>query len=134
MTVTKTPIVETFDPPRSGQRRRFTTEQKQTLSLLEQAKAPDSSISAVARRYGISPSLVFRWKHMQDEGALAGLEADERVVAETEVKDLRAKVRELERLLGKKTMEAEILKEGIELARGKGLLLPRSSSGKGGSR
>ena len=132
MTVTKTPIVETFDPPRSGQRRRFTTEQK--LSLLEEAKAPGSSISAVARRYGISPSLVFRWKHMQDEGALAGLEADERVVAETEVKDLRAKVRELERLLGKKTMEAEILKEGIELVGRKGLQLRRSSSGKGGSR
>jgi hypothetical protein len=31
-------------------------------------------------------------------------------------------------------MEAEILKEGIELARGKGLLPPRSSSGKVGSR
>jgi transposase len=61
---------------------------------------------------------------MQDEGALAGLEADVRVVAEAEVKDLRAKVRELERLLGRKTMEAEIPKEGIELARGKGLLLP----------
>lgn len=132
MNVTETPIVETFDPPRSGQRRRFTTEQK--LSLLEEAKAPGSSISAVARRYGISPSLVFRWKHMQDEGALAGLEADERVVAETEVKDLRAKVRELERLLGKKTMEAEILKEGIELVGKNGLQLRRSSSGKGGSR
>ena len=45
---------------------------------------------------------------MQEDGALAGLEADERVVAETEVKQLRAKVRELERLLGKKTMESEV--------------------------
>jgi transposase-like protein len=90
MNVTETPIVETFDPPRSGQQRRFTTEQK--LSLLEEAKAPGSSISAVARRYGIWSSLVFEWKHMQDEGALAAREADERVVAETEVTDLRAKV------------------------------------------
>ena len=49
MTAIKTPIVETFaSPPRSGQRRRFTTEQK--LSLLEEATAPGSSISAVARR------------------------------------------------------------------------------------
>ena len=132
MTDTKTPLVETFDPPRSGHRRRFTTEQKQ--SLLAEAAAPGSSISAVARRYGISPSLMFRWKTLQDEGALAGLDADERVVAETEVKELRARVRELERLLGKKTMEAEILKEGIEIARGKGWLLPRTLSGKGGSR
>ena len=97
MTVTKTTIVATFDPPRSGQPRRFTTEQK--LSLLEEAKAPGSSISAVARQYGIAPSLVFRWKQMQDEGVLAGLEAYERVVAETEVKDLRTKVKEFARLL-----------------------------------
>jgi len=132
MTDTKSPIVETFEPARPGQRRRFTAEQK--ASLLAEAASPGNNISVVARRYGISPSLMFRWKHMQDDGALAGLEADERVVAETEVKQLRAKVRELERLLGKKTMEAEILKEGIELARGKGLLPPRLSPGKVGSR
>jgi transposase len=132
MTDTKSPIVETFEPARPGQRRRFTAEQK--ASLLAEAASPGNNISVVARRYGISPSLMFRWKHMQDDGALAGLEADERVVAETEVKQLRAKVRELERLLGKKTMEAEILKEGIELSRGKGVLPPRLSPGKVGSR
>ena len=77
---------------------------------------------------------MFRWRQMQSEGALAGLDADERVVAETEVKELRSRVRELERLLGRKTMEAEILKEGLEHARKKGWLLPQSSSGKGGSR
>lgn len=132
MTETKTPLIDVFDAPRSGRRRRYTADQKR--ALLEEAAAPGNSISAVARRYGIAPSLMFRWKQLQDEGAMAGLDADERVVAETEVKELRARVRELERLLGKKTMEAEILKEGIEIARGKGWLLPRSSSGKGGSR
>lgn len=132
MTDTKTPIVEQFDPARAGRRRRFTTAQKK--ALLQEAEQPGNSISMVARRYGLSPSLMFRWKKMEKQGALAGLEADERVVGETEVKELKAKVRELERLLGKKTMEAEILKEGIEYARGKGWLLPRSSSEKGGSR
>ena len=92
---------------------------------------PGSSISAVARRYGISPSLVFGWKHMHEAGALAGLEVDERIVPETGPKDLLAKFRGLEGLLCKKTMDAEILREGIELARATGLLLPRSSSGKG---
>ena len=132
MADTKTPIVEHFDAPKAGRRRRFTAEQKK--ALLDEAVQPGASISTVARRYGVSPSLLFRWKKLQDEGALAGLDADERVVAEAEVKALRNKVRELERLLGKKTMEAEILKEGIEIARGKGWLLPRSSSDKGGSR
>jgi transposase len=132
MTETKSPMIDVFDAPKPGRRRRYTADQKR--ALLEEASAPGNSISAVARRYGIAPSLMFRWKQLQDEGAMAGLDADERVVAETEVKELRARVRELERLLGKKTMEAEILKEGIEIARGKGWLLPRSSLGKGGSR
>ena len=73
---------------------------------------PGSNISAVARRYGISPTLVFGWKHMHEAGALAGLEADERIVPETEPKDLRAKVRELERLLVKKTVTAAALVAG----------------------
>jgi transposase len=127
MTDTKSPLIEEFESPRPGRRRRYTADQKRTL--LEEAAAPGNSISAVARRYGIAPSLMFRWKQMQDEGALAGLDADERVVAETEVKALRGRVRELERLLGRKTMEAEILKEGIELSRGKGWLLPRIRTG-----
>lgn len=132
MTDTKTPIVETLDPPRPGRRRRFAAAQKKTL--LDEAEEPGNSISAVARRYGIAPSLMFRWKQLQEEGALSGLDADERVVAESEVKQLHVKIRELERLLGKKTMENEILKEAVEYGRGKSWLLPRSSKGLGGSR
>ena len=40
----------------------------------------------------------------------------------SEVKVLKAKIRELERLLGRKTMEVEILKDAIEIAREKKLL------------
>ena len=132
MTDTKTPIIEHFEQARSGHRRRFTTEQKQ--ALLADAALPGGSISATARRHGISPSLLFRWKRMQDEGALAGLEDDERVVGESEMKELKSKVRELERLLGKKTMEVEILKEVVEYSRGKGWLPPRTLPKSGGSR
>jgi transposase len=57
------------------------------------------------------------------EGALVAVGADEHVVPVSEVKQLQVKIRELERLLGKKTMEAEILKEAIAIAREKKLLL-----------
>jgi hypothetical protein len=43
--------------------------------------------------------------------------ADEDVVAASEVHRLEERVRELERLLGRKTMEVEILKEALDLAR-----------------
>jgi predicted RNase H-like nuclease (RuvC/YqgF family) len=49
--------------------------------------------------------------------------ADDEVVAAYEVRRLEERVRELERLLGRKTMEVEILKEALELTRAKKLLL-----------
>jgi transposase len=50
------------------------------------------------------------------------LGADEPVVPESEAKALKVRIRELERLLGRKTLENEILKEAIEVAREKKLL------------
>ena len=67
---------------------------------------------------------------MRDEGALTGLDKDEPVVPASEVKAMKARIRELERLLGRKTEEAEILKDALELARKKKLLSPSSSPAK----
>jgi transposase len=53
------------------------------------------------------------------EGALEAVRRDERVVPVSEVKVLKARIRELERMLGRKTMETEILKEALEIAREK---------------
>ena len=39
--------------------------------------------------------------------------------AEAKVRELEKRVRDLERLLGRKTMEVEILKEALDLARAK---------------
>ena len=53
------------------------------------------------------------------EGGKQAVRADEEVVAASELRRLQERVPELERLLGRKTMEAEILKEALELARAK---------------
>ena len=53
------------------------------------------------------------------EGGDAALQANEDVVGASQVRDLDKRVRDLERMLGKKTMEAEILREALELARPK---------------
>jgi transposase-like protein len=47
-------------PPATGRRRAFTLEQKR--QILDEAAKPGGSISAVARRLGISTRLVFHWK------------------------------------------------------------------------
>ena len=53
------------------------------------------------------------------EGGQAAIQADEDVVGASRVRDLEKRVRDLERLLGRKTMEIEILKEALDLARPK---------------
>jgi transposase len=101
-------------------RRRWSPEEKR--ALVEEAEQPGMSISAVARKYGIHPNQLFHWRKLMHAGALSAMRADEEVVPVSEVKVLKAKVRELERLLGKKTMEVEILKDAIEIAREKKLI------------
>jgi len=58
---------------------------------------------------------------MEDEAWVA-VEAREQVVAISEFKALKAQVRQLERLLGKKTVQVEILKVAVTLARKKKLI------------
>ena len=62
--------------------------------------------------------------------------SDEPVVGSSELRKLEDRVRELERLLGRKTMEVEIRKEALDLARAKKPMLPLVSwsSQEGGSR
>jgi transposase len=108
-----------------ARRRRFRTEQK--LSVVNETLQPGMSISYVARRHGLSPSLVLRWRRLMSEGGKEAVRVDEDVVAASEVRRLEERVRELERLLGRKAMEVEILKEALDLARiKKPTLLSRS--------
>ena len=52
------------------------------------------------------------------EGGRTAVRADEGVVGSSRVRELEARVRDLERLLGRKTLEIEILKEALAAARG----------------
>jgi transposase len=53
------------------------------------------------------------------EGGQEAVRADEEVVPLSHVRELENRVRELERLLGRKTMETEILREALEAPRPK---------------
>jgi transposase len=98
-------------------RRRYSAAEKQRL--VEQTFQPGMNVSLVAREHRVAPSLLFRWRKLASEGALQAVGADEAVVPASEVKVLQHQVRELQRLLGKKTLEHEILKEATEVAREK---------------
>ena len=92
------------------------------------------TVSLVARRNGLSPNQLFHWRKLASQGALTAAGAGEEVVPASEYKVLQQQVRELQRLLGKKTLETEILKEALEVAehlekqRLRVLSLPREGS------
>ena len=116
----------------SQRRRCWTTEQK--LRIIEESYEPGTTISEVARRHGVAANLLFRWRKLLADGGAAAVGSDEDVVGASELKKLEARVRELERLLGRKTMEVEILKEALESARAKKPTLLSISPSKGDGR
>lgn len=101
-------------------RRRWSAEQKKAMVL--EAEQPGMSISLVARKYELHPNQLFRWRKLFHEGALTAMRADEELVPISEVRELRKQTRELERLLGRKTLENEILKDALAIAREKKLI------------
>lgn len=113
-------------------RRRWSTPEK--VRLVEESMQPGLSVSYVARRAGIAPSQLFAWKRRMLEGGAAAVQADEDVVGASRVRELEKRVRDLERMLGRKTMEAEILKEALDLASPKKPVLQLRSLDKDGSR
>ncbi len=115
-----------------GRRRRFTTEQK--LAVVAETMQPGMSISYVARRHGLSPSLVFRWRRLMSDGGREAVRADDEVVAAAELRRLEERVRDLERMLGRKTLEVEILKEAHDLARARKAISLSGSAPRDGSR
>jgi len=101
-------------------RRRYSLDQK--LAVLAEAAQPGMSISYVARRHGISPSLLFLWRRRMTEGGKEAVRVDDQVVGSAEVRALEKRIRELERVLGKKTLENEILREALKVAQEKKLI------------
>ncbi len=66
------------------------------------------------------------------DGGREAVRADDDVVPASEARRLEERVRELERQLGRKTMEVEILKEALDLARSKKPTLRLNSAPGGG--
>lgn len=125
-----TPEVEIITD--GGRRRRWTAAEK--LRIVEETLDERASISVVARRNGVAPNLVYRWRRLMLEGGAVAVSDDDDVTSNRVVREMEGRIRELERQLGRKTMEVEILKEALDKARPKKLMWLASSQPKDGSR
>ncbi|NGK88530.1 IS3 family transposase [Escherichia coli] len=98
-------------------RRRRTTQEK--IAIVQQSFEPGMTVSLVARQHGVAASQLFLWRKQYLEGSLTAVAAGEQVVPASELAAAMKQIKELQRLLGKKTMENELLKEAVEYGRGK---------------
>lgn len=112
-------MVEVLSGPE--RRRRRTPQEK--IAIIQQTMEPGMTVSHVARLHGVNANQIFKWRKQYEEGSLAAVAvavaAGEEVVPASELAAANKQIRELQRLLGKKTMEAEILKEAVEFGRAK---------------
>ncbi len=93
-----------------GRRARADRSPEQKLEIvLEGMKS--GNISETCRRYQIAANLYYRWKDEALQGATSALGGRSAAAVENE-KDRR--IRQLERSLGRKALEIEILKNAVE--------------------
>ena len=97
-----------------GRKRRWPAEQK--LAVLQEWKN-GVPLEEVCRKYAVNAAQMYRWKRSLDQG----LKEPGELVPKGQLLGLQKRVEELERALGRKALEADLLKKACEL---KGLRLP----------
>jgi transposase len=75
----------------------------------------------LCRKYNIHAQMLYKWRRTLEFGGKEGLKAGGEIVAKGQYQAALKKIEELERALGRKTLELDILKKSFEL---KGLKLP----------
>src|SRR6185503_21233548 len=102
-------------PRKSDGRRVFSTEFKRTA--VQRILTGEKTVAELSRELDISPSVVRNWKRFAEAGATTAVQASEDVVPGSHLREPYAKIRELERALGCKTMEVEILRAVQEIVK-----------------
>jgi len=87
------------------ERRKFSVAFKR--QVVEELLSRGSTLGQLSRRLDVSSGLVLHWKKRYEEGGLAeGPSGNE--------KELRSRVEQLERMVGRLTMENDLLKKAVE--------------------
>ena len=98
------------EPPRTH--RRFTLSEK--IAIVRESLAPGVSASFVARRHRIAVNVLYYWRKAYrdviDTDLTRGTPSQS---TDQQIEDLRLQVRNLERLLGQRTLEIALLREKL---------------------
>jgi transposase len=75
------------------------------------------TLAELSRKLGIARGLLQRWKRLMTQGSETAVAAHAIVVRATELQAAEEHIRELERLVGKQTVELEALRGALDVAR-----------------
>jgi transposase len=92
----------------SDGRRLFTAEFKR--QQVDRVLKGEITAAELSRELGVARSLIQRWKYLATRGAEAAVGSNGDVVPVAELRAAQGRIKELERLVGKQTMELEILR------------------------
>ena len=93
---------------KSDGRRIFTPEFKR--QQIERVQRGELTLAELSRELQISRTLLARWKSLMTSGAETAVSANEDVVPASELRVAQLKIRQLERIIGKQTVDLEILR------------------------
>lgn len=117
MTITNDKLVEVVTV---GRKRRWSLPEKK--AIIEETYQSGMTVSYVARKHGIYPSQLFYWRKRYEDGALTGIKSSSGVAPKAKVDELEKRIKQLECVLGRKTVENEILREAVKIGREKKLI------------
>jgi transposase len=100
-------------PRKTDGRRVFTPEFKR--QVVQQIQKGEKTLAELRRELDIDPTVIRTWKRRDEAGASTAVTANEDVVPASQLRDAHQRIRELERLLGRKQMEIEILEAAREV-------------------
>ena len=98
-------------------RRRYSFQEK--MELVRLTYLPGNTVSSVARAHGVAPSMLFRWRALDKQGALTAIQTGEGTVSAKKYEAALEEIKRLQRLLGQATADNALLKDAVEYMQSK---------------
>ncbi|MEK7753951.1 MAG: transposase [Acidobacteriota bacterium] len=100
---------------KSDGRRIFTAEFKR--EQIGRVLRGELTLAELSRKLGIARGLLQRWKRLMTQGSETAVAAHPIVLPATKLQAAEEHIRELQRLVGKQTVELEALRAALDVAR-----------------
>ena len=100
---------------KSDGRRVFSPDFKR--DTVQRLNSGEITLAELSRDLDIAPQVIRNWKRRFEEGATTAVGANDDVVPASELRSAQQRIRELERALGRKTMEVEILEAARDVVK-----------------